>query len=56
MATYRAIKGQKIQKRSGNPNPLIIGQMFVDTATNTLKIVYADGSGNATVGTIALTS
>lgn len=52
MATYRAIRGQKIQKLSGNPSPLIIGQMFVDTSTNTLKIVYDSGGGTPAVATI----
>jgi hypothetical protein len=55
MATYRSIKGQKIQKLSGNPSPLVEGQMFIDTSTNTLKIVYNNG-GTLTVATITTTT
>ena len=51
MANYNAINGQRIKSRSGNPSPLVVGTVFYDTASNTLKIVY-DSSGTPTVATI----
>tara|TARA_R110000782_G_scaffold48981_1_gene106772 strand:- start:1292 stop:1456 length:165 start_codon:yes stop_codon:yes gene_type:complete len=51
MANYNAIHGQRVRSRAGNPSPLIIGTMFYDTSSNTLKIIY-DSSGTPTVVTI----
>jgi hypothetical protein len=51
MANYNTISKQRIKSRSGNPSPLVVGTVFYDTASNTLKIVY-DASGTPTVATI----
>jgi len=51
MANYNQIKGQRVKSRSGNPSPLIVGTMFYDTSSNTLKIIY-DVGGTPTVVTI----
>lgn len=52
MAEYTEIKGQKIIVTSGNPSPLIVGTVFYDTSTNTLKAVK-DVSGTPTVVTLS---
>ena len=51
MSNYNEIRGTRVIRRSGNPSPLVVGAMFYDTASNTLKIVY-DASGTPTVATI----
>ena len=51
MANFNAIHGQRVRSRAGNPSPLIIGTMFYDTSSNTLKIVY-NNSGTLTVVTV----
>ena len=37
MATYRSIKGFKIQSLAADPSPVTIGQLWYDTATEDLK-------------------
>ena len=54
MSAYKTIQGFTIQSLSSNPSPLIVGQIFYDTTTNTLKIVV-DVAGTPTVKTINLT-
>ena len=53
MSTYKNIQGFTIQSLAANPSPLIVGQIFYDTTTNTLKIVV-DVAGTPTVKTITL--
>ena len=52
MSDFKTISGFRVQSLSGNPSPLIVGQIFYDTSTNTLKIVV-DVSGTPTVRTIS---
>jgi len=52
MSAFKTISGFIVQSLSGNPSPLVEGQIFYDTTTNTLKIVV-DVSGTLTVKTIS---
>ena len=47
MATYREIKGWKIQFLAADPSNLVAGQTWYNSATNLLK--YYDGSTTKTV-------
>ena len=51
MSEYKQIQGFNIEIRSGDPSPLIVGQIYYDTTSNTLKIVV-NVSGTPTVRTI----
>jgi hypothetical protein len=51
MSEYKGIQGFSIEIRAGNPSPLIVGQIFYDTTTGTLKIVV-NVAGTPTVRTI----
>jgi hypothetical protein len=51
MSEYKGIQGFSIQIRAGDPSPLVVGQIFYDTITGTLKIVV-DVAGTPTVKTI----
>jgi hypothetical protein len=51
MSDLKEIQGYKVQSLSSNPSPLIVGQFFYDTTTNTLKVVV-NVSGTPTVRTI----
>ena len=54
MSDFKTIFGFRVQSLSGNPSPLIEGQIFYDTSTNTLKIVV-DVASVLTVKTITTT-
>ena len=47
MATYRGIKGWKVQVVASDPSNLLAGQIWYNSATNLLK--YYDGSTTKTV-------
>jgi hypothetical protein len=51
MSEYKQIQGFSIEIRAGDPSPLIVGQIYYDTTSNTLKIVV-NVSGTPTVRTI----
>lgn len=53
MSDYKEIQGYSIEVRSGNPSPLVVGHIFYDSSTGTLKIVV-DVSGTPTVKTISV--
>jgi len=47
MATYREIKGWKVQVVASDPSNLLAGQTWYNSTTNLLK--YYDGSTTKTV-------
>jgi len=47
MATFREIKGWKVQFLASDPSNLLAGQIWYNSATNLLK--YYDGSTTKTV-------
>ena len=49
MATYRGIKGWKIQFLASDPSNLVAGQIWYNSTTGLLK--FYNGSGTETVTT-----
>tara|TARA_R100001244_G_scaffold24121_3_gene24605 strand:- start:208 stop:360 length:153 start_codon:yes stop_codon:yes gene_type:complete len=47
MATYKGIKGVKVQSLASDPSPLIEGMVWYNTTTGLLK--FYDGSSTRTV-------
>ena len=53
MATYRDIKGQKVQYLSSDPSPVVEGQLWYNSTSNTAKMEGYSSSGTfASGGTI----
>jgi len=49
MATYKALKGSKIEKIASDPSNLTAGTVWYNTTTDKLK--FYNGSGTETVTT-----
>tara|TARA_B100000900_G_scaffold415836_1_gene447441 strand:- start:6579 stop:6752 length:174 start_codon:yes stop_codon:yes gene_type:complete len=56
MSDYNEIKGASIQSVASDPSPLIEGQVWYNTTSQTYKVAVDNGSGTIVAKTVDVTA
>ena len=55
MSDYNEIKGSSVESRASDPSPLVEGQVWYNTTSQTYKVAVDNGSGTIIAKTIDVT-